>query len=251
MTRSILITGAGSGIGLACVAMAARSGFGRIIAVERDASKTDAMRAACQGSDLVSHTLDVTDEAQWIALSGSGALNDLSALVIAAGVSETSPVETGDYSIWRRVVETNLNGAFLALSHGLRAMRDGGAVVAVSSATASKPAITTSAYGASKAGLEQLVRVAALEVAPRRIRVNAIAPGGVKTAMFTAQPWFADLVEQHGGEDAAFAALAGSTPLGRFSSAEEIAAVIGFLLSDAAASVTGAIWSSDGGYGLT
>ena len=98
----------------------------------------------------------------------------------------------------------------------------------------------------------QLARVAAKEGAARRIRVNAIAPGGVDTPIWDQTPFFRELVEQHGGNRAvaldAMAAMA--TPLGRYASADEIAAQIAFLLSDAAATITGAVLVSDGGYSL-
>lgn len=129
-------------------------------------------------------------------------------------------------------------------------MADGpGSIVVTASATGLKPEIGTAAYGASKAGVLQLVRVAAKEAAAQRIRVNAIAPAGVRTPMWRNMPFFAQMVEEQGSEDAAFALLAeGGTPLGRFAGADEIARQIAFLLSDDAATITGATLTSDGGY---
>jgi NAD(P)-dependent dehydrogenase (short-subunit alcohol dehydrogenase family) len=96
----------------------------------------------------------------------------------------------------------------------------------------------------------QLARVAAKEVAGRRIRVNAIAPGGVETPVWDAVPMFADRAREV-GRDAAFAELAAmATPLGRYATAEEIAEQIAFLLSDKAATITGSVLVSDGGYTL-
>jgi NAD(P)-dependent dehydrogenase (short-subunit alcohol dehydrogenase family) len=110
----------------------------------------------------------------------------------------------------------------------------------------------TAAYGASKAGVIQLARVAAKEGAAQGIRVNAIAPGGVDTRIWDGLPFFQGLIEQHGGDRAAaMRAMAGmATPLGRYATADEIAAQIGFLLSDAAATITGTVLVSDGGYTL-
>jgi NAD(P)-dependent dehydrogenase (short-subunit alcohol dehydrogenase family) len=98
----------------------------------------------------------------------------------------------------------------------------------------------------------QLARVAAKEGAARGIRVNVIAPGGVDTPIWDQAPFFRDLVGRHGGDrDAALAAMAGmATPLGRFATSDEIAAQIAFLLSDEAATITGAVLVSDGGYSL-
>jgi NAD(P)-dependent dehydrogenase (short-subunit alcohol dehydrogenase family) len=83
------------------------------------------------------------------------------------------------------------------------------------------------------------------------VRVNAIAPGGVDTGIWDRAEWFAPLVEQHGGREQALAAMAkDATPIGRFARADEVAAQIGFLLSDAAATITGTCLLSDGGVSL-
>ena len=92
--------------------------------------------------------------------------------------------------------------------------------------------------------------MAAKEAAPKRVRVNAIAPGGVETPVWDAVPMFADRAREI-GRDAAFAELAAmATPLGRYATAEEMAGQIAFLLSDAAATMTGSVLISDGGYTL-
>ena len=155
-----------------------------------------------------------------------------------------------DFAEWRRILSVNLDGAFLTLRAALRAMADGGAIVATASAAGIKAEVGVAAYGASKAALIHLVKVAAKEAAARRIRVNAIAPAGVETPVWDAIPMFANRVAAV-GRDAAFAEMAAmATPLGRYAKAEEIAAQIGFLLSDAAALVTGSCLLSDGGYTL-
>jgi 2-keto-3-deoxy-L-fuconate dehydrogenase len=96
-----------------------------------------------------------------------------------------------------------------------------------------------------------LMRVAAKEVAADGIRVNAIAPGGVDTPIWDGVPFFEQLVASEGSRKAAIDAMAKmATPLGRYATAEEIAGQIAFLLSDAAATITGAVLTSDGGYSL-
>jgi len=109
----------------------------------------------------------------------------------------------------------------------------------------------TGAYATSKAGIAHLAKIAALENAKAGIRVNAIAPGGVDTPIWDKQAWFGDAAKAMGGREAAMDSMAkDSVPTGRFASAEEIAGAIGFLLSDAAANITGTVLSSDGGSGL-
>jgi NAD(P)-dependent dehydrogenase (short-subunit alcohol dehydrogenase family) len=177
-------------------------------------------------------------------------LGPLDHALINAGISAGSPIEQESFEVWRRVLSANLDGAFLMLRAAMRAMPGAGSIVLTSSVSATKAAPGTAAYGASKAGLIQLARVAALEGAPRGLRVNAIAPGGVDTPIWEQTPFFRDLVAQHGGDRAAaMPAMAGmATPLGRYATADEIAGQIGFLLSDAAATITGSVLLSDGGY---
>ena len=155
------------------------------------------------------------------------------------------------YAEWRRILSVNLDGAFLTIQAAMRAIgKRGGAIVAIASATGIKAEPGTAAYGASKAALIHLVRVAAKEGAGRGIRVNAIAPAGVETPVWDTVPMFAERAAEI-GRDAAFAEMAKmATPLGRYAKPEEIAGQIGFLLSDAAALITGETLVSDGGYTL-
>ncbi|WP_437549685.1 SDR family oxidoreductase [Sorangium sp. So ce367] len=133
----------------------------------------------------------------------------------------------------------------------LRKTGRGGTAVVVSSVAAVKAEPGIGAYGASKAGAAQLVRVAAKEGARDKIRVNGVLPGGVETPIWAQAPFFQALVTTAGSERAAFDQMAAmSTPLGRYASADEIAGLIAFLLSDASATMTGALLVSDGGYSL-
>lgn len=243
--RTILITGAGSGIGLATAHALAEAGAGRIVAVDRDA---DALaRIDLPTVDRLAG--DVVDEAFWA--EAAPRLQGLDHAVINAGVAGAAGIVGLDFAEWRRILSVNLDGAFLTLRAAMRAMAGrGGSIVAVSSATGIKAEPGVAAYAASKAALIQLVRVAAKEGAAQRLRVNAIAPGGVETPVWDAVPMFADRADAV-GRDAAFAETAAmGTPLGRYARPEEVARQIAFLLSDDAALITGAVLVSDGGYTL-
>ena len=149
------------------------------------------------------------------------------------------------------MVSVNLDGAFLSLRAAMRAVRNNGSIVLIASAAGVKAEPGIAAYAASKAAVIQLAKVAAKEGAPRGIRVNAIAPAGVETPIWDGMPFFEDLVTSEGSREAAFAAMAKlATPLGRYAKAEEIAAQIAFLLSDASGFTTGSTLVTDGGYTL-
>jgi 2-keto-3-deoxy-L-fuconate dehydrogenase len=240
----ILITGAASGIGAATARLLAGEGADLVL-MDRDA---DGLAAFPNASRI---TGDVADPALWVEADLTG----LTHAVVNAGIGAGGPIEDMTFDEWRRVMAVNLDGAFLTLQAAMRAIRasgGGGGIVVTASAAGVKPEPGIGAYAASKAAVIQLARVAAKEGAAAGIRVNAIAPGGTETPIWSSQPFFQELVAAQGGDqEAAYRALAGvGTPLGRFAKPEEIAAQIAFLLSDDCAFTTGSVLVSDGGYSL-
>ena len=242
-----LITGAASGIGRATAELLATKGHALILV---DIGNLGAVLP--DRADVTRLTGDVSDEAFWDGYAG--ALEGLTNAVVNAGVSSGGPIAELDFAEWRRVMSVNLDGAFLTLRAALRAMQAASgprAIVLSASVAGMKPEPGVAAYGASKAALIQLAKVAAKEVAAEGIRVNAIAPGGVDTPIWDEMPFFENLVASEGSREAAMAAMAKmATPLGRYASADEIAAQIAFLLSGMAATITGTVLVSDGGYSL-
>lgn len=230
-SATALVTGSASGIGAATAALLQARGAGVI------------------GVDLA-HGQDVCDEALWDGLADRLAALDLA--VINAGISFAAPITECSLADWRRVMAVNLDGAFLSLRAAMRAMQAhgrGGSIVIVSSASAIKAEPGIAAYGASKAALLQLMRVAAKEGAESGIRVNVIAPAGVDTPIWDSMPFFADVIAEAGNREAAIAAMGGAGSLvGRFARADEIAEQILFLLGQP--TMTGSVLPVDGGYGL-
>jgi 3-oxoacyl-[acyl-carrier protein] reductase len=241
--RVVLITGGSRGIGLACarwflsrgdrVAVTSRSG------VVEDDGQGD---LGDQAGRLLSLSCDVTDPDQVNAAFATveEAWGPVEVLVANAGVTRDTLVLRMSEEAWSDVIDTNLTGVFRvakrALSKMIRLHR--GRVIMVSSVGAFIGSAGQSNYAASKAGLVGMARSMAREVASRSITVNVIAPGLVETNMLAAL-----------GEDKQ-GAFASQVPLGRVAQPEEIADAVGFLASDGAAYITGAVLPVDGGLAM-
>lgn len=246
--RTALVTGAASGIGAAAARWLDAQGIGELHLIDINRRGLDQLGLGCKVHALGG---DVTDPNMWKLFERE--LPQIDYAVLNAGIASNGDIVDLDIASWRKTMAVNLDGMFLSLRTAMRAMKKTGrgTIVMTASISGVKAAAGTAAYSASKAATIQLARVAAAEAAQFGVRVNAIAPGGVDTGIWDKAEWFAPLVEQHGGRAEALAAMAkDATPLGRFASADEVAAQIGFLLSDAAATITGTCLVSDGGVSL-
>ena len=243
--RTALITGAASGIGAATARWLDRHGIGRLVLIDLDGDGLSRLDLSCE---VETHAADVADEAFWHAHEPK--LGKLDHAVVNAGIGAGGQMAELEFAEWRRAMAINLDGAFLTLSTALRAMRKagGGSAVVTASITGLKPIPGIGAYGVSKAAVAHMARIAAAENAAHGIRVNAIAPGGVDTAIWNSPALEAQFAEH--GREAVIAQMGKTTPRGRFATADELAQDIGYLLSDASANVTGTVLTSDGGYTL-
>jgi NAD(P)-dependent dehydrogenase (short-subunit alcohol dehydrogenase family) len=254
--RVALVTGAASGIGReTALQLASEGAFVCCADVNESGMEQTAALITRLGRPPSVHRLDVGVETEWEnavhrILAAHGRLD---VLVNCAGISAAAPVAEMAYGDWRRVLAVNLDGAFLGTKHAIRAMRTaGGSIVHVSSASGIKAAAGACAYSASKAGLCMLSRAAAKECRDQKIpvRVNTVCPSGVKTPMWTAMPFFQEMVQKSGSEEKAFESLAEGVPGGRFSEPADVVRAILFLASDDARFVTGIDLLVDGGYVL-
>jgi len=243
--RTALITGAASGIGAATAPWLDQQGIARLILIDLDGEGLNKLDLSCE---VETHVADVADQAFWQDLEPK--LERLDHAVVNAGIGTGGQIAELDFAEWRRVMAINLDGAFLTLSTALRAMRKagGGSAVVTASVTGIKPVPGIGAYGVSKAAVAHMARIAAAENAGHSIRINAIAPGGVDTAIWNSPELQAQFAEH--GREAVIAQMGQTTPRGRFATADELARDIGYLLSDASANVTGTVLTSDGGYTL-
>jgi 3-oxoacyl-[acyl-carrier protein] reductase len=236
--RVVLVTGASRGIGAACAAWFLANGD-RVAAAYR----SDPPPAPAAGAErYLPVRCDVTDAASVDGAFGTVErhFGPVEVVVANAGITRDALILRMDEEAWQAVLDTNLTGAYRvakrAIAKMLRLHR--GRIIFISSVGAFVGLPGQANYAASKAGLVGMARALAREVASRAITVNVVAPGIVATDMIAALGQ--DRVEQ----------LQGMVPLGRAASADEIAAAVGFLASDGAGYITGAVLPVDGGMGM-
>jgi 3-oxoacyl-[acyl-carrier protein] reductase len=242
--RVAFVTGGSRGIGRATVVELARAGHpvAFCYASDEDGAQQTRVEAEQHGGKIVAVRADVADAASVDAAFAEieAALGPVTVLVNNAGITADGLLVRMTDTAWDSVLQTNLSGAFHTIRRATKAMMKAryGRIVNVSSASAAMGQSGQANYAAAKAGLVGLTRSVARELAPRGITCNVVAPGPIVTAMTDDMP----------GEwrDQINAAV----PLGRFGTPEECAGVIGFLCSEAAGYVTGAVVPVDGGLGM-
>jgi NAD(P)-dependent dehydrogenase (short-subunit alcohol dehydrogenase family) len=242
--KTIVVTGATSGIGAATARRLAAEG-GTLVVTGRDAGRGASLVAELGGERACFLPGDVRERATADRVVGAALARHgrLDVLVNNAAIDHTGDLIDTPIEDVRALFDVNFFGALHMLQAAARAMRAGGAggaIVNVSSRLASIGVPSMALYGASKGAVLSLTRGAAIELAPHDIRVNAVAPGMTRTALFDA--WLAGEGE-HVGERA-LAAI----PQGRFATPEDVAAAIAYLASDDAGHVTGVSLPVDGGY---
>jgi len=242
--KAALVTGAARGIGLAAARKFLAEGWRvTLLDIEGELLERTCKALAAPETTLAIHC-DVSDaDAVAAAVAKAGQhFGRLDALVNNAGIAIFKPLLETTQADWERVLAVNLTGPFLCTQAAAPLMREtgGGAIVNITSISGLRASTLRTAYGTSKAGLAHLTKQFAVELAALGIRVNAVAPGPVDTAMAKAVHTPAIRADYHD-----------TIPLNRYGLEEELAEAIFFLCSDRASYITGQVLAVDGGFEAT
>jgi 3-oxoacyl-[acyl-carrier protein] reductase len=231
--RVAVVIGGASGIGWATAAGLAAEGY-RVIVADLNAEGA-AEKAAELGAPHTSAGVNVTDEATVAALFEQAGPVD--AVVNTAGFGDFGKITELDMDRFRAVIDCCLTGAVIVAKYAGQKLREGGSLVSITSLNARQPASGMSAYCSAKAGLAMFTQVAALEFAPRKIRVNAVSPGFVNTPLTELVTLAPGVLEDY----------LENTPIGRVGEAKDVADAVLHLCSDKASWLTGEVLDINGG----
>ncbi len=244
--HTALITGGGSGIGLACAKALVVDGASVVLAArnaERLAASADALRAEFTGARVATVECDVADEPSVeAACAEAAAFGQLRIVVANAGTGSAGPFHLTTLDDWNSVLATNLTGAFLTMKHTVPylAANGGGSIVAMSSIAAVSTHRYMTPYNVSKAGLEMLVQQVADELGSSGIRANAVRPSLVPTDISAGLTTSPEIVDDYLEQ----------MPLHRLGTTDDIASLVRFLAGPESSWITGMCISADGGHHL-
>ncbi|MDE2155210.1 MAG: 3-hydroxybutyrate dehydrogenase [Xanthomonadaceae bacterium] len=253
--KTVLITGSTSGIGLGIAEQFARDGANIILNGMGDAAGIEATRRRLAETHGVEVRFDGADMSRPAAIEAmfraiADEFGGVDILVNNAGIQHVAPVDEFPPEKWDAIIAINLTAAFHTIRHALPAMkRKGwGRIIQVASAHALVASPFKSAYVAAKHGIAGLTKTVALEVAEQGITVNAVCPGYVWTPLVEKQVPETARARGISEDEVIKNVLLAAQPTKQFVSIEQVAALAGFLASDAAASITGAVLPVDGGW---
>jgi NAD(P)-dependent dehydrogenase (short-subunit alcohol dehydrogenase family) len=240
--KTAVVTGGNSGIGFATAKELIAQGA-KVIITGRKQNLVDSAAKEIGATGIVSDQSNLKDIDTLVAETKSQ-FGNVDILFINAGIAAFAPIGSIEEEQFDSIIGINFKGALFTLQKFLPLLKGGSSVIFLSSANAYSAMPNRSVYTASKAALNSLMRTAAYELAPKGIRVNAVCPGPVRTALFDKVGLPEELLQKLAG------AMQQRVPLKRFSTPEEVAKLVAFISSDDASIITGSEYVIDGGLSL-
>lgn len=249
IVKKVIVLGGSSGIGKSTAQRFAKEGWRVLIACE-NLNKAKAAMDQLDGDNHIAVEADVRDEEQLNRLKQTilKEFGSFDVLVNSVGVSEGAPAIGSDFTEWDNTIQVMLYGTVKSCRILVPLLKDGGRIIHITSIHYQRVEVNSSAYGIAKAAITQFTRSLAVELAPRNILANAIAPGFINTPMSIKadgkneleSEWFQDNYIKYG-----------HLPLKRAGSPEEVAGVVYFLAGPDASYMTGSVLTIDGGLSIT
>jgi 3-oxoacyl-[acyl-carrier protein] reductase len=239
-TRTAIITGASKGIGAALAARLAADGFSTIVNYSSSPAEADKVVAGIKaaGGRAKAVRADVSDPkaVKMLFDQAEAKFGPVDVLVNNAGIAKVSPLADVTDEDFQRHIAVNLTGTFNGMREGARRVRDGGRIINFSTSIIGAYPPTYGVYAATKAAVEAMTRILAKELGPRRVTVNAVAPGPVATELFLA-----------GKSDELIQRMIRDIPLGRIGQTDDIAPIVSFLASAESGWINGQVIRANGG----
>ena len=240
MKKTAIVTGAAQGIGLAITQHFLVQGW-QVAMVDRDEKELTAASKKLDHVLALPYDVSIPEEVEKMAKETMASFGQVDALINNAGIAEFKTLHETDFSCWREIMSTNLDGTFLCSKAVIPALKKTqGSIVNIASISGLRASTLRVAYGTSKAGIIHLTKQLALELGDYNVRVNCVAPGPVRTKL-------AESVHAPEIVTAYFDVM----PLSRYGTTEEIAETVYFLCSDKASFITGQTLAVDGGFGAS
>lgn len=240
--KRVVITGGSSGIGLAAAQLFTNAGAEVYItgrnkeAVEKEAKNSGSTGVVSDQSSL--------SDIEELVKKATGGGKKIDVLFINAGIAAFAPIAAISEDHYDSIMDINVKGALFTLQQFIPHLNQGASVIFLSSINAYNAMENSAVYAASKAAMNAIAKVAAIELAPKGVRVNVVSPGPVNTPIWSKVGMSAEQLSQLSG------LIQGKVPLKKFGSPEEIAKAVLFLASEDSSFTTGAEFVVDGGFNL-